>query len=290
MLQQTTVAAVVPFYERFMKRFPNVKSLAESPLGDVLENWAGLGYYSRARNLHRSAQTLVKSGFPKTAELLEELPGFGAYTARAVSSQAFGERVGVLDGNVIRVLSRRHGIRSEWWKTPNRNGLQAISDRLAQVDSPSDLNQAMMELGATVCTPANPACMLCPWTKSCIARKEGQVSAIPLKRPRREREIWIWEPVVDIKKKSVLLVENDYAPFLQGHWILPGKVQRAKVAPKKFSFRGSVTHHDIFVSMKKSAALAKKTGRRVSIENLKKEIPASLIRKAIEAALKNKQD
>ncbi|MES2856387.1 MAG: A/G-specific adenine glycosylase [Bdellovibrionota bacterium] len=285
MLQQTTVAAVVPFYERFVARFPDVQALAKADVGDVLEHWAGLGYYSRARNLHKAAQVLAANGFPKTFAELSELSGFGPYTARAVSSQAFNEKTGVLDGNVIRVLSRRHGIRSEWWKTVSRNALQELSDQLAQIENPSDLNQGLMELGATVCTPASPACILCPWSKVCVARKEGIVLELPLKRPRKEREIWVWQPIVDIKDKSVLLVENDYAPFLRGHWILPGTVKRVKSAPKRFQFRGSVTHHDIFVEPVKGRAKitkGKTPVKRVALSEMKKQIPASLIRKAIE--------
>jgi A/G-specific adenine glycosylase len=288
MLQQTTVAAVVPFFERFMARFPDLETLAQSRIEAVLEQWAGLGYYSRARNLHKSAQALVVTGFPETASALQELPGFGSYTSRAVASQAFGEKVGVLDGNVIRVLSRRHGKQTEWWKTSNRDELQKLSDALAQTENPSDLNQALMELGATVCTAAAPACILCPWSKVCVARKKGLIKEIPLKRPRREREVWIWKPIVDIRKNSVLLIENNYAPFLQGHWILPGTVKRSQAAPKKYSFRGSVTHHDIFVLPDHKSEMKTSSGKRVPLAKLKSEIPASLIRKAIESVLTSK--
>lgn len=288
MLQQTTVAAVVPFYERFMKRFPTLKALAESPVDDVVENWAGLGYYSRARNLHRSAQELIKrGGFPRTFAELLELPGFGPYTARAVSSLAFDEKTGVLDGNVIRILSRRYGLKLEWWKPQGRATLQEIADALAQTDSPADLNQGMMELGATVCTPQSPACLLCPWAKTCVARQNQQIDALPLKRPRREKEIWVWSPTVVEKDGRVLLVQNEYAPFLKGHWIVPGSAERLDEAPKTFDYRGSVTHHDIFVSVKRSARLPRtpSESKWVSLAALSREIPSSLIRKAIERAL-----
>lgn len=284
MLQQTTVAAVVPYYERFMKRFPNLKELATSPVEDVLENWAGLGYYSRARNLHRAARALFEGGFPKTAAGLQELPGFGPYTSRAVASLAFDEKTGVLDGNVIRVLSRRFGLNVEWWKPQGRAVLQEIADRLAQVDAPADLNQGLMELGATVCTPKSPACLLCPWAKTCVSRQEASIADYPSRRPRREREIWKWSPTVVEKNSEILLVENDYAPFLKGHWILPGSVERLKAAPADFDYRGSVTHHDIFVAVshrKDQPKRAIKGGKWIALDQLEREVPASLIRKAI---------
>lgn len=305
MLQQTTVAAVIPYYERFMRRFPTLRSLAQAPVEDVLEHWAGLGYYSRARNLHRAAQMLAQSGFPRTHAELAELPGFGPYTARAVSSLAFDEKTGVLDGNVIRVLSRRFGLKTEWWKPQGRAELQAIADELAQIEAPADLNQGMMELGATVCTPQSPACLLCPWTKACVARQTNRIDTLPLKRPRREREIWHWRASVVSRDSShdseVLLVVNSYAPFLKGHWIIPGSAERLVSAPEKYDYRGTVTHHDIFVSVdvsvdrvSKIAPKASKSGegregeaKWVSLSSLAREIPASLIRKAIETGLRD---
>ena len=134
MLQQTTVTAVIPYYEKFLKLFPTVQKLAAATIEDVYEMWAGLGYYSRARNLHKSAVLLSEmilsgNGFPQSYQQLLELPGFGPYTARAVSSLAFGEKTGVLDGNVIRVLSRKYGIDSDWWQTVARNDLQTQKAR-----------------------------------------------------------------------------------------------------------------------------------------------------------------
>jgi A/G-specific adenine glycosylase len=286
MLQQTTVAAVVPYYERFLKRFPTLEALAIAPVDDVLEYWAGLGYYSRARNLHRASQALSASGFPRTAAELIELPGFGPYTARAVSSLAFDEKTGVLDGNVIRVLSRMYGFAVEYWKPAGRAQLQEIADRLAQIDHPADLNQGMMELGATVCTPVNPSCLLCPWSAKCVARAEGRIDELPLKKPRKELEIWLWRPTVAIRRGRVWVEPNTYTPFLRSHDLPPGDVKRLKKAPKSFSFRGSVTHHDIFVDVVRDAKLdvSKRKGRWVPLSELKKSIPVSLIRKAIEFA------
>ena len=189
MLQQTTVVAVIPYYEKFLKVFPQVSDLAKAPLDLVLEQWSGLGYYSRARNLHRSAQALHENGFPKTAEELLKLPGFGPYTSRAVSSIAFDEPVGVLDGNVIRVLTRVQAWDIPWWTSASKILLQTSSDLLATKGPSSDINQGLMELGATVCTPHNPNCFLCPWRKNCRSFQLGKVSEIPLKKPRKKSEV-----------------------------------------------------------------------------------------------------
>ncbi len=286
MLQQTTVVAVIPYYEKFLKRFATLGELAGAQIEDVTAHWAGLGYYSRARNLHKAAQLLqALGGFPTRYEELIQLPGFGPYTARAVASLAFGQSVGVLDGNVIRVLSRRFAIHSDWWRPQARQNLQEIADLLAQTQDSSDLNQGLMELGATICTPHRPACLLCPWSNVCVARTQDKIAELPQKRLRREREIWIWKAKVIEEKGKVALIENKYAPFLKGHWICPGQASRVTAPPKKYDYRHSVTHHDIFVVLAK----AKKTdlGKQMNIQwiatkELKKHVPTTLVRKAIE--------
>lgn len=285
MLQQTTVTAVIPYYERFLGRFPTVHKLAKASQGEVLEYWAGLGYYSRARNLHKASQLLVANGFPKTFSELIELPGFGPYTSRAVSSLAFGERAGVLDGNVIRVLSRYLGKKVEWWKPQGRNELQAITDLLVQKENPSDVNQGLMELGATICTPSKPACLLCPWSKDCVARKNDLIAKLPLSKPKRDREIWIWEPSIQKRGTKVAVLENTYAPFLKGHLIWPGVAKKVSKPPKNFAFKGTVTHHDIFVVPSKKPSVAiqnKKLLKWLERSELRKEIPSSLIRKVLD--------
>jgi A/G-specific adenine glycosylase len=202
-----------------------------------------------------------------------------------VASLAFDEKTGVLDGNVIRVLSRRFGLSVDWWKPQGRAQLQELADQLAQIDAPADLNQGLMELGATVCTPQSPACLLCPWAKVCVARAEDKIDELPLKRPRREHETWRWNPTVVERAGKILLIANDYAPFLKGHWILPGSVERLKAKPQNFDYRGTVTHHDIFVSVARvESAKWKKAfneSKWVPLAALEREIPASLIRKAI---------
>lgn len=285
MLQQTTVTAVIPYYEKFLTRFPSVHKLARASEGEVLEYWAGLGYYSRARNLHKASQILAANGFPKTFEELIELPGFGPYTARAVSSLAFGQRAGVLDGNVIRVLSRFLGKKVEWWKPQGRNVLQAVTDQLVENENPSDVNQGLMELGATICTPSRPACLLCPWSKDCVARKTDSIIQLPLSKPKRDREIWIWEPSIQKRGSKLAVLENNYAPFLKGHLIWPGSAKKVSKPPKTFAFKGTVTHHDIFVVPVKtlsSGAPNKKLVRWLERSDLRKQIPSSLIRKVLD--------
>jgi A/G-specific adenine glycosylase len=288
MLQQTTVAAVIPYFERFLNKFPTVQDLANAPEKEVIEAWAGLGYYSRARNLHKAAKHIAEHGFPTKAADLLELPGFGPYTSRAVASIAHDEAVGVLDGNVIRVLSRRHGKNLEWWNTKGREELQTLSDLLAEPGSAGDINQALMELGATVCTPQKVNCLLCPWSSECVARATNAVETLPLKRPRKQSEIWIWRPKVAIKNGAVALMENDYLPFLKGQWIFPGEVLTSSEKPKKFDVKHFITHHDIYIQIQpfdlyeKSSEENQKL-RWVKKSELKKVNPSSLLSKVIES-------
>ncbi len=297
MLQQTTVAAVVPFYEKFMLRFPDVQKLANSTIEDVYEHWAGLGYYSRARCLHRSAQIIAQNGFPKSAAELLELPGFGPYTSRAVSSLAFSEKVGVLDGNVIRVLSRFFGLKIKWWNTTEKNHLQKISDQLAQHGDSEKINQALMDLGATICTPQKPVCLLCPIRESCIAHDKNLTELLPLKKPRRQTEVWVWKPLLIQRKKNsvteVAMLNNDYAPFLKGKMIFPGTISMQKQKPKSFDLKHSITHHDIYIQIEKSSetnskSQAQKKGqwKWISLKDLKKTNPSSLLQKVLYSAQK----
>jgi A/G-specific adenine glycosylase len=186
MLQQTTVAAVKPYYERFMARFPTVKALAEAPSEEVMQAWAGLGYYSRARNLHACAKTVMENHrgrFPDTEEGLRALSGIGAYTAGAVAAIAFDRPAAAVDGNVERVMSRLFAIEDE---LPGARPL--IRERVLALlphARPGDFAQALMDLGATICTPRNPACGLCPWREPCRARIAGTQESFPRKAPKR---------------------------------------------------------------------------------------------------------
>ena len=282
MLQQTTVAAVVPYFHRFMDRFPHVQSLANASIESVYELWTGLGYYSRARNLHKAAQQIALKGFPKTKAELLELPGLGPYTASAVASIAFDEPVGVLDGNVIRVLSRLYNIDSQWWNSAERNQLQKLADSFAELGEPSEINQALMELGATICTPKKTLCVSCPWVKTCAAYKADLVQLRPRPRPRKKMEVWIWEPHILIKNKKIALTKNDYAPFLRGAFIFPGEVKKAKTKPEKFAAKHTITHHEIFViPQKKPKPPRTQKIEWVQIQNLSQKNPSILLKKVI---------
>lgn len=188
MLQQTRVAAVIPYYEKFLERFPDVRALAAAPQEEVLRLWSGLGYYSRARNLQKAAQQIVAQHggqFPANIEDILGLPGIGNYTAAAILSIAFGEEHAVLDGNVARVLARLGAIQGDLRAPQRWKELQKIASACLDPKSPGDWNQAMMELGATLCTPKSPQCLLCPVNQFCEGLKLGIAESLPEKRKKR---------------------------------------------------------------------------------------------------------
>jgi A/G-specific adenine glycosylase len=188
MLQQTRVAAVIPYYERFLRQFPTVRALAEASSDEVMRHWSGLGYYSRARNLQRAAQQIVaKHGgdFPSEEAAVRELAGIGDYTSAAILSIAFEQPFAVLDGNVARVIARIFAMRGDLREPARWRSLQTHATELLAVQAPGDWNQAMMELGATICTPRAPQCLICPVAKFCAARKQGLQEEIPQKRRKR---------------------------------------------------------------------------------------------------------
>jgi A/G-specific adenine glycosylase len=187
MLQQTQVATVVPYYERFLKRFPTVRRLAAASLEDVLRVWQGLGYYSRARNLHRAARQVVGAmggRLPECAAEWRRLPGVGDYTAAAIASIGFGEPRAVVDGNVARVMARFRGLRSDFGRAAARRALVRWLDGLIPADAPGAFNQALMELGALVCRPTRPDCGRCPLATDCVARREDRTGELPVRRRR----------------------------------------------------------------------------------------------------------
>ena len=182
MLQQTRVATVTPYYERFLARFPNFHALAEAPESELLAHWAGLGYYHRARNLQRAAQMMRSIGFfPTTFEEIRRLPGIGAYIAAAVASISFDLPHAVLDGNVFRVLSRIFGDATNIASGAGRKHFAGLAETLLHRAAPGAFNQAVMELGATVCLPSNPQCLVCPVSVFCRARQSGRQNDLPVK-------------------------------------------------------------------------------------------------------------
>ncbi|ARU28805.1 A/G-specific adenine glycosylase [Cellvibrio sp. PSBB006] len=188
MLQQTQVTTVIPYFERFVARFPDVASLAAAPIDDVLHLWTGLGYYARARNLHRCAQTIMRDyggQFPNSVEALAELPGIGRSTAGAIVSIAFKQRAAILDGNVKRVLARHHAVAGWPGDASTLKTLWTHAETYTPNKRVNDYTQAMMDLGATLCTRSKPACERCPVMNTCVAYATGKVSLYPGKKPKK---------------------------------------------------------------------------------------------------------
>lgn len=230
MLQQTQVVTVIPYFDRFMIRFPTLESLAASDLADVLRVWEGLGYYSRARNLHRTAQIIVErlgNRIPRKAAELEALPGLGPYTAAAVASIAFGEAVPVVDGNVLRVFSRFWGI-DRPVRLPSVAG--EIRDRLTAAMhglNPSHFNQAIMETGALICRPRNPMCRECFLADECVALQTARIATLPVVRPLPEVPHYTVAVGVVWKRGRILIARRHESQMLGGLWEFPGGKQRA---------------------------------------------------------------
>jgi A/G-specific adenine glycosylase len=230
MLQQTTVAAVIPYYERFVSRFPTVEALAAAPLDSVLSDWAGLGYYARARNLHACARAVAAAGgFPRDLAGLQALPGIGAYTAAAVGAIAFGLPAVPVDGNVERVAARLFAIEQPLpaAKPALRQAASRLGEDPAARARPSDFAQALFDLGASVCTPAAPGCAVCPWIESCTARRLGIQASLPRKLPKKARPVrygvhfWLTDD-----RQRVLLRTRPAEGLLGGMTELPGTAWR----------------------------------------------------------------
>ena len=182
-LQQTRIEQGKPYWERFMKRWPTVEALAQASEDEVLREWQGLGYYSRARNLHEAAKQIVEmGGFPQTLEGIKRLKGVGDYTAAAIGSIAFNLPAAVVDGNVYRVLARHYGIETPINTTEGKKEFTALANSLLPANEASAFNQAMMDFGAVQCTPVNPQCTVCPLQETCVALHEGKTASLPVKR------------------------------------------------------------------------------------------------------------
>jgi A/G-specific adenine glycosylase len=247
MLQQTRVAAVIPYYERFLARFPDVRTLAEAAQEEVLRLWSGLGYYSRARNLQKAAQQIVArhgGEFPKDEEAALALPGIGPYTGAAILSIAFGAKHAVLDGNVARVLARLGSVRGDLRESRRWQSLQKTASELLDRNSPGDWNQAMMEVGATICTPRAPQCLLCPIAKFCRGRQLGDPESFPEKRKKRGAiQIVLAAAVLSTPHGQTLLLPP------------PGKKAENKPAPDDIATLVSRMWHFPTVAVRKDALL-----------------------------------
>jgi A/G-specific adenine glycosylase len=224
MLQQTQVATVIPYWERFLARFPTLEALAAAPLDDVLAAWRGLGYYSRARNLHRAAQEVVArfgGRLPSSVEALLTLPGFGRYTAGAVASIAFGEEAPLVDGNVARVLSRLFEVEGPPGDRAREARLWALASVLVKGERPGDLNQALMEHGATVCRPESPLCLLCPVRGACLAFQHGRVAELPPAKVRATPKRLTLALAVWPHEDTLLFARRVAKGLFGGLWELP---------------------------------------------------------------------
>jgi len=285
MLQQTRALVVIPYYRRFLRRFPTLAKLAKAPLDDVLALWSGLGYYARARNLHRAAQAAGRE-LPRTSAGLRELPGFGPYTAAAVASLAFGEDVPLVDGNVARVLARvfrlRGDARAQAWQ---------LAARLLPRGRAGEFNEALMELGALVCTPRAPHCDVCPIKSGCLGRANPE--DFPQRKERRARPLLVWDALALRRRDgAVLLARRPEGALFAGLWdlpapgILPGVRLRGALLASG-SVEQTLTHREVRVNIRSGRASGTPRSadlRWVAPGDLRSLGLSSLARKSLRAA------
>jgi A/G-specific adenine glycosylase len=259
MLQQTTVKAVAPYFARFVARWPDVRALAVAPLEDVLRLWAGLGYYARARNLHACAKAVTErhgGQFPRSETELEALPGIGHYTAAAIAAIAFGAKAAPVDGNIERVVARLFAVEDEL--PAAKASIRGLVENLVPAERAGDFAQALMDLGATICTPKKPACALCPWMDACAARRRGDPETFPVKAPKREGRLRRGAAFVLVRADGCVLVRSRPPRGLLGgmtevpttEWThdfdqrdaLAGAPRLSRARPKWRRIPGVVTH------------------------------------------------
>jgi A/G-specific adenine glycosylase len=236
MLQQTQVETVIPYYQRWLERFPTLAALASADQQSVLAVWEGLGYYSRARNLHRAAQQVQRDlggALPRTPGALRALPGIGRYTAGAIASIAFGADTAVLDGNVKRVLARAFDLRDDVKSPAGEKALWALAESLVPPGRAGDYNQALMDLGATLCVPRNPLCLLCPVSDLCEARRLGVQHERPVTPARRAVPHRVQLAAVVAKGGRVLLEQRAESGLLGGLWAFPAVPLPDEAAPSR---------------------------------------------------------
>lgn len=224
MLQQTRVEAVIPYFEKWMRSFPTVQSLANASERDVLNAWEGLGYYSRARNLHKAAKILVDQyggKIPQDPDELRELPGIGRYTLGAIASIAFGMDVSALDGNIRRVYARIFDVEVPVDSSAGEKILWELAEENLPKGHAGDYNQALMDLGATICVPKNPRCLICPLMRHCKARQNGTQNQRPVKTPKKDVPHYVHAAAVIIQRGRVLLSQRPSEGLLGGMWEFP---------------------------------------------------------------------
>lgn len=235
MLQQTRVEVVRNYYERWRRAFPTTESLAKAPYSRVLKLWEGLGYYTRAKNLHRAAMILVRQHggkVPQTAEQLQRFPGVGRYTAGAIASIAFGQRVPLVDGNVARVFARVFNMRGDVTKPATQKWLWTVAEDILPGNDPGTFNQALMELGALVCTPVNPRCAICPMACVCIARAKGNQDELPNRGGKQAHKLVVQDVGLVRRDGRILLQRRPSKGLLAGMWELP-PLDRKQARPRQ---------------------------------------------------------
>jgi A/G-specific adenine glycosylase len=284
MLQQTQVATVIPYFERFMTSFPTVESLSYAPLDDVLAHWTGLGYYARARNLHKAAQQVCQQHggvLPTTIEGLESLPGIGRSTAGAILSLALNHRATILDGNVKRVLARHQAVQGWPGETKIHSALWDIADRFTPADNCKAYNQAMMDLGATICTRSSPSCLICPVSADCIALKENTWQNYPGKKPKTVKPIRKTKfAIFQNAQNEIYLIRRAEQGIWGGLWCFPelGEENRALTEQTDKTealpvFRHTFSHFHldiepiVFTMSKSTAEIREGSGAWLSIED-----------------------
>jgi A/G-specific adenine glycosylase len=264
MLQQTRVETVIPYYGRFLARFPTIEELATAPEAELLTQWAGLGYYSRARNLRRAARKVVEMGeFPRTYEAIHSLAGVGDYTAAAIASIAFGEPRAVLDGNVMRVMARVTNDAGDIGVLATRRRLASSTAARLDPKQPGEYNQAVMELGATLCTPATPNCDRCPVARYCEARREGRERELPVKASKDDRQTArVTLLVVTRGDRTLLWQRGPESKRLAGFWELPDTdmLPGAHLLEEAGSFRHAITNTAYTITVRRASIARKPRG------------------------------
>ncbi len=264
MLQQTRVAAAEPYYRRFLERFPRVEALAAASRQEVLSSWSGLGYYRRAHCLHEAARAVVeRGGFPQDFAGWRALPGVGEYTAAAIASIAFGLPHAVLDGNVLRVLSRLTAERGPIGATTVKRRLAALAAELLDARDPGGFNQALMELGATVCLPKSPECARCPIARHCRARRLGIERQLPTRGPR-PKPVRVEKTLLVIERRGRLLLRRNGGGRLEGLWELPERedLPTARLGRKLGEFRHSITRYQYRITVMQAVCSRRPAGYR----------------------------
>jgi A/G-specific adenine glycosylase len=303
MLQQTTVATVKPYFDAFMAKWPTVEALAAAALDDVLRLWAGLGYYARARNLHACARAVVArhgGRFPEDPAALEALPGIGGYTAAAIAAIAFGRKATPVDGNIERVVARLFAV-----EAPLPDAKPELRRRAAAItpdERPGDWAQAMMDLGATICTPAKPRCVLCPWSGPCRARALGIAETLPARRARKAKPLRRGVAFVAFRDGAVLMRRRPESGLLGGLLEVPStewrehpwaEAEALRAAPADAPWRalpGIVRHVFTHFALELEVRVARTEeapGIWVPIERLGGEAIPSVMRKVLERALRS---